>query len=479
MSTRYGSGRDLLIGHGIPQPVPITLDAAAYAGALVYGSDGQLYRSNGTAWLLGVGPQGPQGPGGPAGPQVYETTAPNNVVPVLVMRPDAARLEDDIDVAVVPRGTGALLASVPDDTEAGGSKRGANAVDLQKVREAAEQVASGEGSVISGGANNTASSGVIEVVVDYDDIEGYPIYEYSTVGYATVSGGYNNSAANIYATVGGGQDNSANGPWAAVGGGRGNTASDSGSFIGGGTFNNVVEYGNIGGGDSNIVLRFGGAILGGLWNKVSIRGTVGGGQNNEASGTYAFIGGGINNVASGSASVVPGGGSGTVRGLYGRLSFASGGFVSGLFGSAGEAQYGLQVLRRATTNATTSGLGADGNAPGATTTPILPNKSLYAFRARVVCIQTGGTAGTAGDSKAWEVSGAIKRGANAAATALLGTPTITVLGADTALGADNATGAIIAAVASTSLGGLVINVTGQADKNLRWVATVETTEVTY
>jgi hypothetical protein len=75
--------------------------------------------------------------------------------------------------------------------------------------------------------------------------------------------------------------------------------------------------------------------------------------------------------------------------------------------------------------------------------------------------------------------GAIKRGANAAATALLGTPTITVVGADTNLGANNATGAIIAVAANTTLGGLVINVTGQTNKNLRWVATVETTEVTY
>jgi hypothetical protein len=77
------------------------------------------------------------------------------------------------------------------------------------------------------------------------------------------------------------------------------------------------------------------------------------------------------------------------------------------------------------------------------------------------------------------VVGAIKRGANAAATAILGTPIITVLGADANLGATNAIGAIITIAANTTLGGLVINVTGELNKNLRWVATVETTEVAY
>jgi hypothetical protein len=472
MSTRYGSGRDRLIGHGIPQAVPITLDAAAYAGALVYGSDGQHYRSNGTAWVLGVGPQGPegpqgltgpQGPQGPAGPQVYNTTAPNNVVPVLVMRPDAARLEDDIDVAVVPRGTGALLAQVPDGTAAGGNKRGANAVDLQMVRDASGQVASGEGSVISGGANNTASSGVIGVVVDYD-IEGFPIWEYSTVGYTTVSGGYNNSAANIYATVGGGQNNTASGGGASIGGGQNNTASGGGASIGGGQ-NNTASGG-------------GASIGGGLNNTASgFPNTISGGQNNITSNVSSTVGGGQSNTADAPWSTIPGGRGGSVRGESGKFVYA--GNMNPSVSVGGFRQYGLNLFGWDSTNATPAALrsGNPNVVAGSVTT--LPNKSLYAFRARVVCIQTGGTAGTAGDSKAWEVSGAIKRGADAASTALLGTPTITVLGADTALGADNATGATIAVAANVTVGSLVINVTGEANKNLRWLATIETTEVVY
>ena len=372
MTTRFASGRETLVGRGIPQVVPITLDAAAYAGALVYGIDGNFYRSNGTTWLLEA-------------PQVFNTSAPNATVPVMAVRPDPAQnAATNVDAAIVPRGTGALLADIPDNTAAGGNKRGANAVDWQTVRGAASQVASGAAAFIGGGQNNTASG-----------------------LNATIGGGLNNTASNG-------------------------------------------------------------------------RSTVGGGENNAASGYQSTVGGGQNNTASGSFNTIPGGYSADTRNLYGRLSYASGRFTTN-----GDAQYGLHVLRRATTDATQAGLGADANAPiyspGTSTTniPILPNNSLYSFRIRVSCIQEGGTAGVAGDCKAWDIVGAIKRGANAAATALLGTPTITVLGADTNLGATNDTGAIISVIANTTLGGLVINVTGQVNKNLRWVATVETTEVAY
>jgi hypothetical protein len=47
----FASGRDLTIGHGIVHPVPIALDPAPYRGAMVYGEDDYIYRSNGTQWL--------------------------------------------------------------------------------------------------------------------------------------------------------------------------------------------------------------------------------------------------------------------------------------------------------------------------------------------------------------------------------------------------------------------------------------------
>lgn len=78
-----------------------------------------------------------------------------------------------------------VVSQSTDSTIAGGNARGINAVDLQMVRTAATQVASGGGSVIVGGGSNTASA-----------------------TYATVLGGQSNSVSATYATVLGGTGNS-------------------------------------------------------------------------------------------------------------------------------------------------------------------------------------------------------------------------------------------------------------------------------
>jgi hypothetical protein len=59
-------------------------------------------------------------------------------------------------IALVPNGTGAITADIPDGTVTGGNARGTNAVDLQSSRTANNQVASGIGSTIVGGVNNTS-----------------------------------------------------------------------------------------------------------------------------------------------------------------------------------------------------------------------------------------------------------------------------------------------------------------------------------
>lgn len=83
------------------------------------------------------------------------TTSPNATVPVKVLQVvDGAT---NVDVAVLPKGTGAFVLQIPDGTATGGNKRGARAVDLQTSRTAATQVASGLGSVVAGN-NNTASA---------------------------------------------------------------------------------------------------------------------------------------------------------------------------------------------------------------------------------------------------------------------------------------------------------------------------------
>lgn len=83
-------------------------------------------------------------------------TTPNATIPVLEVT--AKGSATNIDFATIPKGSGALLAATPDNTAAGGNKRGANAVDWQTVRGSASQVASGDRSVIVGGKNNTAAT---------------------------------------------------------------------------------------------------------------------------------------------------------------------------------------------------------------------------------------------------------------------------------------------------------------------------------
>lgn len=60
-------------------------------------------------------------------------------------------------IAIVPKGTGAITASVPNGVASGGNARGANAVDFQMSRTGATQVASGANSFIASGSKNTAS----------------------------------------------------------------------------------------------------------------------------------------------------------------------------------------------------------------------------------------------------------------------------------------------------------------------------------
>lgn len=89
------------------------------------------------------------------------TAAPNATVPVHSLT--AAGAETNIDVALIPKGTGAVLADIPDSTAAGGNKRGDQAVDWQTYRTSASHVASGAFSVLGGGAENI-TDGVSSVI---------------------------------------------------------------------------------------------------------------------------------------------------------------------------------------------------------------------------------------------------------------------------------------------------------------------------
>jgi hypothetical protein len=156
-------------------------------------------------------------------------------------------------------------------------------------------------------------------------------------------------------------------------------------------------------------------------------------------------------------------GSNCVSSIIGKFAYSGNGSIGGF----GTSQTGMFVLMRQTSDATATVLTTDNTAPGTTDQIILPNNSAYAFTGTVVARQqaSGGTA-----SAAWKVEGLIRREANAASTVLV---------ASTVTAIDNTPGWTLALSADTTNGGLKIEATGAAATNIRWVATVQTSEVTY
>tara|TARA_R110000822_G_scaffold7074_2_gene29265 strand:+ start:272 stop:796 length:525 start_codon:yes stop_codon:yes gene_type:complete len=146
-------------------------------------------------------------------------------------------------------------------------------------------------------------------------------------------------------------------------------------------------------------------------------------------------------------------------------------YAYGVFTSAdvGTSQGGYYVLALNTTDATSSSLVTNGGTNAASTTNqvILPNNSAYFFSGTIIARQDAAS-GT--DIGAWEIKGAIRREGSAATTTLV---------KSTIDDFNIPAGWAVALTADTTNGGLAITVTGAAATNIRWVATVNTSEVTY
>lgn len=356
------------------------------------------------------------------------TASPNNTVNVAALQPKF--LTANGDFALVPKGTGALLANVPTGTAVGGNKRGNWAVDWQVKRSTADQVASGVAAVIGGGNYNKSSS--------FD---------------STVAGGSFNSATGIATTVGGGSSNTASGNQSTVSGGSSNTASGTQSTISGGRSNQAtVPYATVAGGQANF--------------STADYAFIGGGYFNIASGQYSTVLNGYYNLANAKNSIVVGGTYGTTRNIVGYAAFPL--HDSPIATDSGVSQIGMLVLGCQTTDATPTVLRSNTSAASATNQLILADNSAVYIWGYVIANVTGG-----GDTKSWVLAATVKRGANAAST--------TVVGSNIILQHEDAGASTwaLAVAADTTNGGFAITVTGQASTTIRWVCNLETTEVTY
>jgi hypothetical protein len=271
--------------------------------------------------------------------------------------------------------------------------------------------------------------------------------------HGVVVGGGNNQATGSYSFIGGGGDagtaanrNVASGAWSTVGGGTKNVASGAGSVIAGGGFEFDFNFGNTASGNSSF---------------------IGGGILNNATNSGSLVVAGWQNTSNGTVSSVVGGRFGSARSITGNVVLSACNVP--IVDTLGATQSAVLVLARQTTNATPTVLCSDPSGATTTNQVILPNNSAYYFRGTVVAGVTGG-----GNTKGWTIEGVIKRGANAASTALVGTATVTSSYADA-----GASTWALTATADTTNGGLAITFTGQASTTIRCVAKIETTECTY
>jgi hypothetical protein len=302
--------------------------------------------------------------------------------------------------------------------------------------------------LIGGYKGNSVTNGVFGAAIGGGGYDSFT--NRVTDNYNTVSGGSDNQAGDntgtigdrSHATVSGGSNNTASGALATIGGGNGNTASGSYSFIGGGVA-------NVGG-------AAWAAVGGGTFNNVSNTGsTIAGGYQNTVSGFYSTVAGGRENNVPANLATVPGGLKASAS-HYGEMAYASGAFAT-----AGDAQTSTFVLRNTTADATPTELFLDGSAARLA----IANNRVVTFDILVVGVNTA-----SGDSAGYRLAGVARN--IAGTTSLVGSPNKIVLGEIVAAWDVNAT-------ADDASDVLIVQVTGSAATNIRWVASARTVEVAY
>ena len=166
-------------------------------------------------------------------------------------------------------------------------------------------------------------------------------------------------------------------------------------------------------------------------------------------------------IGSGSSATAVGAfaeGAGSSASVFGQKAFANGSFAT-----AGDAQRGLYVARNITTDATLTELFLDGSAIQL----VMPNNSVFTFDILVAARRTDATGGGA----AYRFVGVARKDTTSGSVTFIGTPSKTVIG-------ETNTAWDAAVSADTTSGSFRVRVTGEAAKTIRWVATIQTTEVT-
>jgi hypothetical protein len=140
-------------------------------------------------------------------------------------------------------------------------------------------------------------------------------------------------------------------------------------------------------------------------------------------------------------------------------------YSAGNFQFDGDAQVGFYILRRQVAAAIATALTTDGTVAGTTNQVIMPNNSAYSFKILVTAKAT-----LSGNEGAWEFNGIISKGAGTASTAVKVVNKTKIWSSNAAYDVN--------VIADTVYGGLQV-VANAADSNpVRFVARVETVEIT-
>lgn len=238
-------------------------------------------------------------------------TAPNTPWTSHILTPNTTAT--NVDIVLQTKGLGALIRDIPDSTATGGNKRGQNAVDLQRTRDSADDVASGTNSVVIGGSSNSATNnGSVSI------------------------GGNSNTATGAYAAVIGSGSSQANGTTSGIFCGSGNRSDANAGVIAGGAGNKLltgVDDTFIGGGYGNNIsgsATYAG-VCGGYGAALEATCTFsGGGRGAKVAGSYSGNIAGYNNTIWGSYSVAVGGFTNYILGNYCAAIGASNANINGL-----------------------------------------------------------------------------------------------------------------------------------------------------
>jgi trimeric autotransporter adhesin len=237
-----------------------------------------------------------------------------------------------------------------------------------------------------------------------------------------------------------GYQNIANDP-NAVAIGKSNISSGSQTSIAIGQSNNVTGMRGVAIGSSNTVSGLIGHAYGDN-NTVSGQYAVAFNRDNDAASNYSFVSGYYADS----------------HGVKGRFARGTGGLS--LNGTKGDAQYGLLVLVKNTTDATQTALSTDTLTAGSDNQLVVQNNGAVSFHGTIVAKQAGSS-----NVAAWEVKGLMHN----VTTATLVNSAITVI--------DNTPGWGLAMAADTTNDAVQFLVTGAASTNISWVATIHSSEV--